>query len=282
MNLQESTQRPAAKSLDASGIGALAGEAFELVARLRAERPDDPTDRLEHFFGVLAGFAAPDRAPLQNPELLFYPGLTARPFHSRPTRPWDVPWLRRLEQAAPVIRRELERTRTEIGRVRSPITEQHAYLGEKFPQMATSWSTASIFSAEGRTLWPETARAVESAFRDEGVVAEDEVVFSFLEPGGHIPPHCGVGNVTLNFSLGLRGLDGCTLRVANEHTEWAEDRCLAFDDSFEHEVWHRGTGTRIILLGQVWHPDLSVLERRALAELIVLWKRWEADRSVVG
>lgn len=30
-----------------------------------------------------------------------------------------------------------------------------------------------------------------------------------------------------------------------------------FDDSFEHEAWHDGPHTRVILIADFWHPDLS-------------------------
>ena len=38
-----------------------------------------------------------------------------------------------------------------------------------------------------------------------------------------------------------------------------EGRCICFDDSFEHEVWHDGPaegGPRIVLLLRFWHPDI--------------------------
>lgn len=37
-----------------------------------------------------------------------------------------------------------------------------------------------------------------------------------------------------------------------------------FDDSFEHEVWHNGSGTRLVLIVDVWHPDLTRAERAQL------------------
>ena len=30
-----------------------------------------------------------------------------------------------------------------------------------------------------------------------------------------------------------------------------------FDDSFEHEAWHDGSKTRVILIVDFWHPDLT-------------------------
>lgn len=39
---------------------------------------------------------------------------------------------------------------------------------------------------------------------------------------------------------------------------------LVFDDSFEHEVWHNGTSMRLVLIVDVWHPELTEHERRSL------------------
>lgn len=39
---------------------------------------------------------------------------------------------------------------------------------------------------------------------------------------------------------------------------------MIFDDSFEHEVWHNGTALRLILIIDVWHPDLTNDEKKSL------------------
>lgn len=45
------------------------------------------------------------------------------------------------------------------------------------------------------------------------------------------------------------------------HRSWKEGKLLIFDDSFEHEVWHNGTEVRLVLIVDVWHPDLTEEER---------------------
>ena len=45
---------------------------------------------------------------------------------------------------------------------------------------------------------------------------------------------------------------------------WQEGKFLIFDDSFEHEVWHNGTSVRLVLIVDVWHPDLSEEQRNTL------------------
>lgn len=41
-----------------------------------------------------------------------------------------------------------------------------------------------------------------------------------------------------------------------------------FDDSFDHEAWHDGETTRINLIVDFWHPDLSDAEVKFLNILV--------------
>ena len=50
----------------------------------------------------------------------------------------------------------------------------------------------------------------------------------------------------------------CTgVRVADDTRDINAGEAMAFDDSFEHEAWHDGTETRITLIVDIWHPDLT-------------------------
>lgn len=33
-------------------------------------------------------------------------------------------------------------------------------------------------------------------------------------------------------------------------------KCLVFDDCYEHEVWNKTDKERVLLLFDLWHPDL--------------------------
>ena len=47
------------------------------------------------------------------------------------------------------------------------------------------------------------------------------------------------------------------MRVGDETKHLEQDKCIIFDDSFNHEAWHDGQTTRINLILDVWHPELS-------------------------
>lgn len=88
--------------------------------------------------------------------------------------------------------------------------------------------------------------------------------FSVMHPNTHVWPHCGPTNCRLRAHLGLVVPPGTELRVGDEKRSWEEGKVFVFDDSFEHEVWHNGTSMRLVLIVDIWHPELTDHERRAL------------------
>ncbi|MFZ2507737.1 MAG: aspartyl/asparaginyl beta-hydroxylase domain-containing protein, partial [Steroidobacteraceae bacterium] len=96
-----------------------------------------------------------------------------------------------------------------------------------------------------------------------------ETCFSVLRPGTHILPHRGVTNVRSVLHLPLIVPELCALNITGVGTfSWEEDRCFAFDDTYEHEAWNHSEHTRVILLTDIWNPHLREAERRALKDLI--------------
>lgn len=94
-----------------------------------------------------------------------------------------------------------------------------------------------------------------------------QVKFSVMHEGTHVWPHCGPTNCRLRAHLGLMIPQGTRIRVAEEERSWQEGKFLIFDDSFEHEVWHEGQGLRLVLIVDIWHPDLSEHQRRSLSPI---------------
>ena len=92
-------------------------------------------------------------------------------------------------------------------------------------------------------------------------------LYSLLKPGTHIAPHHGMLNTRLICHLPLIVPEGCALRVGPETRSWVEGQALIFDDSFEHEAWNRGAGTRIVLLFEIWRPEIGEAERAELVHL---------------
>merc|ERR1712100_916174 len=50
---------------------------------------------------------------------------------------------------------------------------------------------------------------------------------------------------------------------------YKEGKVTVFDDSFKHQVWHRGSseeGPRILLIVRIWHPSFTLRERLEVIE----------------
>ena len=82
--------------------------------------------------------------------------------------------------------------------------------------------------------------------------------------GVHVRPHTGPTNAKLTLHYGLDVPSGpsgrALLRVGSEPSPYRaveEGRTIAFDDSFEHEVWQNGSRARTTLVLHVRHPDLE-------------------------
>jgi aspartate beta-hydroxylase len=60
---------------------------------------------------------------------------------------------------------------------------------------------------------------------------------------------------------------GCSFRVGNETRQWVEGQAWVFDDTIEHEAWNRSDKPRLILLFEIWQPELTAAEQAAVREL---------------
>nr|XP_015833407.1 PREDICTED: aspartyl/asparaginyl beta-hydroxylase isoform X3 [Tribolium castaneum] len=113
---------------------------------------------------------------------------------------------------------------------------------------------------------PLTCKIIESVPDAKGC-RRGQTKFSVMHPGTHVWPHCGPTNCRLRVHLGLQVPANTFIRVAEKTRSWKEGEVLIFDDSFEHEVWHNGTSLRLVLIVDVWHPDLTPGEKRTLSPI---------------
>jgi ElaB/YqjD/DUF883 family membrane-anchored ribosome-binding protein len=92
--------------------------------------------------------------------------------------------------------------------------------------------------------------------------------FSDLLPGSHILGHYGSSNLRLRCHLGVQvpEPDDVEIIVGGESRRWQQGRCMFFDDSYWHEVFHRGQQLRAVLIVDLWHPKLSATEVAILSD----------------
>ena len=92
--------------------------------------------------------------------------------------------------------------------------------------------------------------------------------FSVLEAGSRIAPHTGITNARVIAHLPLIVPDCCGFRVGGETRDWEVGRAMVFDDMTTHEAWNDSGKTRVILIADLWRPELSTSERAAIQDLM--------------
>lgn len=206
----------------------------------------------------------PVRPERQEPEV-FIPGLAASPWWADER----FPWIRQLEDATPDITKEFMALGGFAG---SRTVSQPTNLTDRGRWTALYLYCAGKPYAKNLQMCPRTVAAldaVQGATRTDGGMC----YFSVMDPRTHVSPHAGYTNAHLRCHLGLLTPDGGGIRVRDEVREWRAGTAFVFDDSFEHEAWNDSDSGRAILLFDVWHPDLTQVEVRALAHLLGVWRK---------
>jgi aspartate beta-hydroxylase len=203
-----------------------------------------------------------------------YPGLSSAPFH-------DVARL----PGAQALEKNYEAIREEITNLANTDFQSEA---EGLKENG-EWDVF-LFYERGRkndkncARCPVITRLIES---HNTVRTQAGLLYvSKLNPGTQIKPHKGPTNVRLRCHLGIKIPDGdCGLTVGGETRRWQQGRCLVFDDSLEHEAWNRTPESRIVLIIDFWHPDLTAAEiayleglhRFASFQAVSLNRYWSAN-----
>lgn len=143
-----------------------------------------------------------------------------------------------------------------------------------------SWKTYFLmnqgdWNQEKSARCPQTVRLLESIGCLMKGMVFGNVVLSSLKPGSQIEPHTSPCNFRLRCHLALKASDGFCLNVGKHTTTWQAGKLLVFDDSFVHSVCHKSHSDsdnnpeeeRVVLIFDVWHPDLNDTEQQALKDL---------------
>lgn len=220
---------------------------------------------------------------LQTPEFFYIPDLPAVPVFSGE----DIPDAETLEAATPAIRKEFLEA-SDAGATGAPYVHANTMQGQEWDRLRGQdrWRALHLYK-DGRLNedlaphFPETLEAIENVPLVKADDAPLEVFFSALKPGTHIPPHHGLANSRLTVHLPLVVPENCGIRVGKDAHTWTEGEVFAFDDSFEHEAWNRAEDdTRVVLIFEAWHPDLSPDEQAAVTASFESRLAWLRSRKI--
>ena len=242
----------------------------EILERLKNQgftRPERSA-RFQRSLDILVGKSS---IYVQEPTAYYYPELPQIEFYDR--RQFE--WAEGVEAHTQAIRESLLQELSQsdgsfdayVQGDDRPHADPHNMVGN------TDWSA--------RFLWKDGHRqeealsqhpAVEQALSHAPVCdipgATPSVLFSRLKPHAAIPPHNGLLNVRLICHLPLVIPGQGFLRVGSQTRSWTEGELLIFDDSIEHEAANQAEAERVILLFDIWRPELSKEEQDLVRALL--------------
>lgn len=220
-------------------------------------------DSLEILFGKKTVY-------FQQPKFYYFPELPQIQFYDRQ----DFPWLDRVEAATAAIRAELQEILTEDsaftpyvqGEANRPQAGQSGMLNNPDWSAFYLWKNGEAV-AENAARCPKTMEALADVPITKVAKRSPSILFSLLRPGARIPAHTGFVNTRLICHLPLIVPPRCGFRVGNDTREWVEGRAWLFDDTIEHEAWNLSDQTRVILLFEIWRPELTENERKSVTSM---------------
>jgi aspartyl/asparaginyl beta-hydroxylase (cupin superfamily) len=242
-------------------------EQRDIALAARGVPPGSRSARFQQSLDILAGHK---RIFVQEPTGYYFPGLPQIQFYE----PADFGWVPAVERAANTARDEvaaLLAVGTEGFRPYLQRDANRPRLDDNDLLDSSDWS--ALFLCENGHVFdnivarcPGTWEAVQAAPLPR-IANSPTVMFSLLRAGARIAPHTGTHNARLICHLPLIVPPGCGFRVGNEVRHWEVGKLLIFDDTIEHEAWNDSDQDRVVLIFDIWRPELSEQERREVAAL---------------
>ncbi len=94
------------------------------------------------------------------------------------------------------------------------------------------------------------------------------LMFSLLAPQTRIPPHHGVANFRVVLHLPIIVPARCAFRVGADTRPWQAGEPWIFDDTIEHEAWNESDELRVVLIGDLWRPELDGQDHQIIREFM--------------
>lgn len=243
--------------------------------------PDRSDPRFTHALEILTGRKQPY---FQQPTALYYPELPNTQFYPRE----QFPWLDAVEAATEAMTEELEAVlRDEAAFAPYLRTERHMASRTDYPLIdSMDWSSCFLWNNGEETpqgaRCPRTMAALAEAPLCRVSGRSPQIMFSQLKAGAHILPHTGAINTRLVCHVPLIVPPNCRFRVGNDVRQWEKGRAWVFDDTIEHEAQNGSDRTRVVLIFDIWRPELSEEERALVTALLTAIDAYSPERASWG
>ena len=211
---------------------------------------------------------------LQEPKVFYYPGLPQQRFFDPALFPWFEPMLALLPQMQAELAGVLAAESTGPGAAFEPYVQRTAnrpapnnpLLDQQAWSAVHFWRDGAVVT-ENAARCPATMAALEHAPMPQIPGRSPNAHWSRLLPGAQIQPHHGMLNTRLICHLPILTAPQCGLRVGSETRGWEPGVPLIFDDSIEHEAQNTGPKQRVVLLFEIWRPEIGLADREAISRI---------------
>jgi hypothetical protein len=206
----------------------------------------------------------------QQPSAYYFPGLPQRQYYERE----EFDWAPAVEAAASDMLDELNQALADDIPFRPYLQAKEDRPSYDFHGLLDNpdWSTLYLWEnggpvAQNVARFPKTFAAMQLVPLPHITTRAPSILFSLLRPGARIEAHNGMINTRLICHLPLIVPPACGFRVGNETRQWEVGKLLIFDDTIEHEAWNDSDEDRVVLIFDVWRPELTEGERRAVTAI---------------
>ncbi len=252
-------------------------EAHLLAALGDAGLGEPGTGRFSHALDLLLGKR---QLYPQQPKYFLFPELP----HTQFFDPGSFTWVAPLQRACAAVRAEVAAL-LDRGAVFQPYIERARDRPPRDTELPENPDWVAFFLikdgepvAGNAERCPRTLAALQQVPLCRIRGRTPSVLFSLLRPGARIPPHHGFTNARLICHLPLIVPAQCGLRVGNDTRTWREGEVVIFDDSIEHEAWNSSGEPRVVLIFDVWRPELTDQERRLVARTLEAIQQFDGPR----
>ncbi len=207
---------------------------------------------------------------LQQPTVFYYPGLPQRCFFEVS----EFPWFEDMLPLVPAMQAELAGVLGTGAAGFAPYVErqQHRPAPNNPLLDKQDWSAFHFWRngervEDNAARCPATMEALSKAPLPQIPGRSPNAHWSRLLPGAHIAPHFGMLNTRLICHLPILTAPDCSLRVGSQTRGWIAGVPLVFDDSIEHEARNAGPDPRVILLFEIWRPEIPERDRAVISRI---------------
>mmetsp|Transcript_2238 Transcript_2238/g.2333 ORF Transcript_2238/g.2333 Transcript_2238/m.2333 type:complete len:335 (+) Transcript_2238:77-1081(+) len=188
--------------------------------------------------------------------------------------PSEFSWVEELEKNSEIINNELKSVLD---------TEKQLFKGDSRYQstMGKGWTAFRLqrlgeWNENNIKKFPCTTKLIQSI---NIPLAVRGVMFAKQAPSTYVQSHSDGRNFILTAHLGLDiPPSGCWIEVGGKRKEWEQNKVIIFDTSFSHETGNESSQNRYVLIIDFWHPDLTLLEQKALEFIYDSRNKFESGR----